>query len=60
VLSIRERVKDEVWGEAVAESKKEVVSQVTELEEKGLDPAEILKQLKNLLITAPNTSKNNV
>jgi len=53
VLTLEERVRGKVWTAAVAESKKEVASQVTELEEKGLDPAEILKQLKNMLVAAP-------
>jgi len=61
VLTLRERVKDEIWGDAVAEGESkrdaQLVSQVAELEEKGLDPAEILKQLKNLLVAVPSTTK---
>jgi hypothetical protein len=68
VLTLRERVRDEVWGEAVAEGEAKGVakrdaqlfSQVDELESKGIDPAEILRLLKSGLValpTANNTKK---
>ena len=46
VLTLRERVKDEIWGDAVAEGKAErdveISNQFTRLKEKGLDPLAIM------------------
>jgi hypothetical protein len=60
VLTHEERVRGKVWNAALAEgenkNKAEMASQVIALEEKGLDPAEILKQLKSLLVAVPNAN----
>jgi hypothetical protein len=65
VLSLRERVRDEVWDDAFTEGKNEnkaeLASQVAELRKRGLDPAEILRMIEHEFATSSTayTTKNN-
>ena len=68
MLTLRERVRDEIWVEAVAEGEAkgavkrdaQLFNQVNELESKGIDPAEILRLIKSGLSILPtaNIRKN--
>ncbi|MCL2224101.1 MAG: hypothetical protein FWB96_03930 [Defluviitaleaceae bacterium] len=55
VLTLRERVKDEIWGDAVAEGKAErdveISNKFTKLKEKGLDPLAIMQEMELMFST---------